>query len=154
VKVSLRVAAKGDYADLERIEADVFRERSQWRYRWWASDYAEYLLGRGRLGVVAVMPRPLGAGRVVGGIVYRFEGDALLLDRIVVDPEFARRGVGRQLVAHLDVEAPAYTWTYAWALGLQLFLRASGFAWFRTAYTAEREEVYLMRRPAAECCGR
>lgn len=42
------------------------------------------------------------AGRVVGCVFYRREGDALYLYRLSVDPTWHNRGIAKRLVAHVE----------------------------------------------------
>jgi [ribosomal protein S18]-alanine N-acetyltransferase len=66
--------------------------------------------------------------RLVGFAVYRPTCDTYHLLRLVVDPLYRRRGVGRQLVASLSGLGVALSATERESnLGAHLFLRACGF---------------------------
>ena len=123
LRVKRRVASKEDFPELVRIEATL-PDRSDWPRRWTLKEYAEYLRLKDRAGTVAVSA---GCGCLLGGMLYRVTNGDVMIDRLLVDPEFARRGVGRQLLSEFLPECSVWAWAYETDLARQLFLRSQGF---------------------------
>ncbi|WP_406036297.1 GNAT family N-acetyltransferase [Nocardioides sp. NBC_00163] len=72
------------------------------------------------------------AGRLVGSVRARLEGDVWEIGRLMTAPDLQGRGLGRQLLDHIQAVAPATATTYALFTGAksernQKIYKKSGF---------------------------
>ncbi len=112
-----------DYRDIGPVEAEMPEH-----LRWTEEDYLRALRERSTIGFVAEHD-----DRPIGWVIYELNPDFLEVVRIVVAPEFRRRGVATQMVTRLKGKLSPERRTMLWVrvreddLPLQLFMRRQGF---------------------------
>jgi [ribosomal protein S18]-alanine N-acetyltransferase len=149
IPVHTRWLCRSDMPDV------LWIERNSFPHPWPESDFLVHLRRRCTIGMVAEC-----GDRVVGFTLYELQKDGLEVVNFAVRPDCRRSGVGRQMVAKLVGKLSSHRRTRIIAatreanLGMQLFLKACGFAARQILPghfedTGETAYVFEYRLPAA-----
>jgi ribosomal-protein-alanine N-acetyltransferase len=142
-KVNIRWMIRRDLEDVVKIENECFE------HPWQTHDFVLSLRQKNCIGMVGEWD-----GEVVAYMVYNLHKSQIELLNFAVDPDFTRRGAGRQLVDKLIGKLASQRRTCIVGMvrernvPAQMFFKAMGFRWIGTwpgYYDETEESAYQMR---------